>query len=483
MRIKTTFLLVVSFIFSVTILSAQCVSGDCTNGEGIFKYTSGAKYVGEFVNGEIHGQGICYYSDGSKYEGQWRYRYPEGQGTKTYADKSTWTGRWKKGQPIDENGALVKEQFIGKGGMFSDGMEIQSGCIYGDCKNGQGTFAYKDGSKYEGQFLNGAMHGQGVWYLANGDKYVGTFHNNYADGKGVLHQKEKEPIRGIWKSGELVDSEFVEKGRTGCVSGNCIDGQGIYIFKDGHAQYRGRFAGGQPHGRGTCNFANGDRYTGEWSTGRFHGVGTLHMANGHAANGIWSNGKFIRANTNTPRVSSRPEKVIPDAPTRPTDPSIKPKVWAMIVGVADYSQSSHMTPLKYTDDDAYRMLAFLKSPEGGALEDEQIRILVDEAATKQRILDDMKDIFSKAGENDLVMMYFSGHGLYGSFLPIDFDSYNNKLYHEEINEIFKNSRAKYKLCIADACHSGSLFTAKGSTSTQNMLSTYYQTLAQADAGT
>ncbi len=483
MRKKTTFLFVLSFIFSVGALFAQCISGNCTNGEGIFEYTSGAKYVGEFVNGEIHGQGICYYSDGSKYEGQWHYRYPEGLGTKTFADKSTWTGQWKKGRPIDESGALIEEQFTGKGGMFSNGIEIQSGCIYGDCTNGQGTFAYKDGSKYEGQFLNGAMHGQGSWYLANGDKYVGAFHNNFAEGKGVLYQKESESIRGIWKNGELVDSEFIEKGRIGCVSGNCKNGQGTYIFKDGHAQYRGRFAAGQPHGRGTCHFANGDRYTGEWSTGRFHGVGTLHMANGHAANGIWSNGKFIRANTKTTRVSPKPKKVVPDAPTRPVDPSVQPKVWAMIVGVADYSQDSHMTPLKYTDDDAYRMLAFLKSPEGGALQDEQIRILVDEAATKQRILNDMKDIFSKAGENDLVMMYFSGHGLHGSFLPIDFDSYNNKLYHEEINEIFKNSKAKYKLCIADACHSGSLFTAKGSTSTQNMLSTYYQTLAQADAGT
>ena len=42
----------------------------------------------------------------------------------------------------------------------------------------------------------------------------------------------------------------------------------------------------------------------------------------------------------------------------------------------------HMPALQYTDDDAYRMYAFLKSPEGGALKDEQIKILVDDAATK-----------------------------------------------------------------------------------------------------
>ena len=58
------------------------------------------------------------------------------------------------------------------------------------------------------------------------------------------------------------------------------------------------------------------------------------------------------------------------------------KVWAVIIGVADYS---HMPALKYTDDDAYRMYAFLKSPEGGALKDEQIKILIDENATKEKI--------------------------------------------------------------------------------------------------
>ena len=84
-----------------------------------------------------------------------------------------------------------------------------------------------------------------------------------------------------------------------------------------------------------------------------------------------------------------------------------------------------MPALRYTDDDAYRIYAFLKSPEGGALKDEQISILVDEAATRANILRQMEQTFSKAGPNDLVFLYFSGHGLKGSFLPIDFDGFNN----------------------------------------------------------
>ena len=127
-------------------------------------------------------------------------------------------------------------------------------------------------------------------------------------------------------------------------------------------------------------------------------------------------------------------------------------------------------------------LPFLKSPEGGALDEDHIRILIDEAATKAAIKTTMEEIFGKAGPNDLVLLYFSGHGLKGSFLPSDFDGFNNKLLHEEINEIFTQSRAKYKLCIADACHSGSLLAMKGGR-VPSTLSNYYNSLAQANAGT
>jgi len=61
-------------------------TGDCQNGKGIFIYRSGAVYIGDFKNGEIHGVGVCSYSDGSKYQGEWVHRYPEGRGTKTFPD-------------------------------------------------------------------------------------------------------------------------------------------------------------------------------------------------------------------------------------------------------------------------------------------------------------------------------------------------------------------------------------------------------------
>ncbi|MBK9339038.1 MAG: hypothetical protein IPM98_21865 [Lewinellaceae bacterium] len=76
--------------------SAQCVAGNCVDGKGTFVYPSGAKYIGDFKNGEIHGVGVCYYTDNSKYSGEWKNRYPDGKGTKTYSDGTKRTGCGKK---------------------------------------------------------------------------------------------------------------------------------------------------------------------------------------------------------------------------------------------------------------------------------------------------------------------------------------------------------------------------------------------------
>ena len=54
--------------------------------------------------------------------------------------------------------------------------------------------------------------------------------------------------------------------------------------------------------------------------------------------------------------------------------------------------------------------------------------------------------------------------------------------HRPENEILKSSQAKYKLCIADACHSGSLLATRSGT-VDNLLEKYYTTLAQAEPGT
>lgn len=466
---------------------AQCLSGDCRNGRGIFKYPSGARYTGDFRNGEIHGTGKCVYSDGSIYQGEWKNRYPDGKGIKTYPDGTKRNGLWKKGKPVDQNGNLLEEYIAQKKEeRTDDGTDIQSGCLAGDCKNGAGVIAYPDGSKYEGNFKNKKYNGDGTFYFANGDKYVGQFSENFPHGKGTrTHADGKSAETGEWREGEFIGSSLIEAGQLGCIEGDCGNGKGTFIYKEGSAKFTGDFKEGRPTGFGICVYANGDRYRGEWLEGAFEGKGTLYLHDGTEVAGFWKAGEFLG--------KEKPASAEPTAePTEPPTAEVEAenkekveqvkqetKVWAVVVGVASYN---HMPVLRYTDDDAYRFYAFLKSLEGGALPDEQVRILIDEEATRENVLSNLDEVFAQAKANDLVIFYFSGHGLNGSFLPIDFDGFNNKIMHDEIAERFNKSPAKYKLCLADACHSGGIIAMR-SGETEPELNRYYSQLAKSVSGT
>ncbi|OWY19168.1 hypothetical protein C7N43_01900 [Sphingobacteriales bacterium UPWRP_1] len=160
----------------------------------------------------------------------------------------------------------------------------------------------------------------------------------------------------------------------------------------------------------------------------------------------------------------------------------KPKVWAVVVGIAGYN---HVQSLKFTKDDAYLMYAFLKSPEGGALPDEQISLLIDGNATKNQILQALQKTSSSAGLNDAILFYFAGHGINTGLLPIDYDGFNNVLPYGEIYGYFQKSKAKYKLCITDACYAGNFseYASRSSEDVKNMLEKYYGAIDNASGGT
>ena len=462
----THILYLLLFTLNVQFIHAQCMAGDCQNGLGKYQFPSGAMYEGNFFNGEVHGKGTCYYTDGSIYEGQWKNRYPHGHGSKLYADKEMWTGKWIKGKPVNKKGKYFEESFISKGAIGYDGTDIQFGCIKNNCSNGIGTYAYADGSKYEGQFQENKRHGWGAFYYRNGDKYVGDFNQNFEEGYGTIFYHNGKLAKGIWYKGEYLGDKLVSKGDSGCVEGDCLAGNGKFIYKDGSMTYEGAFLDGLPNGMGKCVYGNGEIYEGEWKAGGFNGKGTLHLNDGTKICGLWLNGTLVNT------INSESTPVAPQSAA-----ANEPQVWAVVIGVSSYE---HMHTLKYSDDDAYKVYAFLKSREGGSLKDSNIKVLVDDTATRDNILDALSSTFSMAGPNDLVMMYFSGHGLKGSFLPIDYDGTNNKVFHHEITEILDKSPAKFKLCIADACHSGSLYTEKGNQ--RAAFEAYYKSLAQSKPG-
>lgn len=47
-----------------------------------------------------------------------------------------------------------------------------------------GTYYYKGGMKYIGEFLDGQKHGRGIYYDANGNSYEGKWEYGQMNGRG-----------------------------------------------------------------------------------------------------------------------------------------------------------------------------------------------------------------------------------------------------------------------------------------------------------
>jgi len=420
---------------------AQCIQGNCQNGYGIFVYKSGAKYMGDFKNGKLQGQGILHFSNGDKYIGQWNNQYREGQGKLIFKNGNVYQG------------TFVKNDFHSKGILeFTNGDRYEGNFVEGSME-GEGTMIYADGSSYEGNWQRGLRHGQGVLTKNGQTLKEGTWQED-------LCMTDEQPM--------AIEDPIVEKNLQNCNKEFCHSGRGIYRYPDG-SRYIGDFKDGNPEGEGTCYYANGDQYVGQWKNHAPNGEGIYTYQSGRVMAAMWQNGNPKRR-LDAIYESTQTNNVV-------VENNQEVKIWSVIVGVSTYE---HMPALRFTDDDAYRFYAFLRSPEGGALPDNQIKILVDEDATRSNIIGALKSTFLKADENDVIFFYYSGHGLAGSLIPVDYDGYNNQLMNSEITQIFNQSNAKHKVIFSDACYSGSLLAMKSPLN--QMMRKYYQSFEQTEGG-
>lgn len=420
-------------LFTTNLFGQTCTHGDCQNGYGIETYGNDSQYLGEFRNGKKNGQGVFYYQKNIKYVGSWKNNTRHGEGRMYVNESVTQEGIW-------ENNKVTNNRHL-------------NGCISGDCRNGIGIYLYEDGRKIYGKFINNQIAESTVCYYPNGTKYVGDWLNNERNGIGTFYSNDGQEI-GVWSRDKFLGAAR-NMAKKGCILGDCSNGEGTYVYND-NTRYNGRFMNSLASGFGVCYYADGDIYIGEWNNHTFNGSGTMYFNDGSMLGGVWKNGIF------------QYEEVVKPTTSTATTPELyydyetnnkvgDGKLWIILVGVGRYTT---MPMLRYTDDDAFRLHSYFKSPAGGALPDNQIQILVDEDATKVKIIEALNNFGEKAGKNDMLMFFFSGHGVAGAFLPYDYDGGSLVLKHSDILRIMESSPAKSKVVIADACHSGS-FTAKG----------------------
>ncbi len=169
------------FICSVCVLEAQCISGDCVNGNGTYFYTNGDKYSGDWVDGRKEGNGRYDWADSSYYIGEFKNDFRDGKGNYVGADG------------VSLEGSFVKGEYV-----------PTYGCVSGDCVNGKGTFNFNNGDKYAGYWVNGKRNGYGRYDWGIGGYYVGYFKDNKLHGDGAYHA-----ANGTSKIGQFDNNNFI----------------------------------------------------------------------------------------------------------------------------------------------------------------------------------------------------------------------------------------------------------------------------------
>jgi hypothetical protein len=136
--------------------------------------------------------------------------------------------------------------------------------------------------------------------------------------------------------------------------------------------------------------------------------------------------------------------------------SARPKFHVVCVGISQYNHSN--LNLKFADKDARAMNGVYSRLKGA---DVRTYLVTNKTATKQAILDSLSLAMRNAKPKDIVVFYYSGHGMDGYLIPSDFDPnnpINTALSYESLMTILNSAKTKVKCLLVDACHSGSLGT-------------------------
>jgi protein O-mannosyl-transferase len=84
------------------------------------------------------------------------------------------------------------------------------------------------------------------------------------------------------------------------------------------------------------------------------------------------------------------------------------ETWAVVIGISDYQEKN--IALRYAHRDAEAFADWLRSPSGGGLDSDHLYLLLNHHATAGRVAEVLDGLVQYVQENDVVFIYFSGHG-------------------------------------------------------------------------
>ena len=143
---------------------------------------------------------------------------------------------------------------------------------------------------------------------------------------------------------------------------------------------------------------------------------------------------------------------------------MKPKLYALLVGVARYANPEFDT-LRYTAHDATELARALEGQKGGLYADVQTRIV--EVPTRENVLDGLYWLERETTSRDLAIVFLAGHGFIDAkqkfwFLTKDADLSRLRttaISNDDLIDLISSAPGK-KVLFLDACHADAATTAR-----------------------
>lgn len=120
------------------------------------------------------------------------------------------------------------------------------------------------------------------------------------------------------------------------------------------------------------------------------------------------------------------------------------KTYIVCIGIQNYPKQTNDLTLPVRDAVAIKKLYEKKGDVVSVL-------LTDKQATRANIVNAMRSLFHKSKPNDVVVLFFSGHGAKGALR-----AYDDYLNYRVVWDCLLSARARLCYALIDACHSGSM---------------------------
>ena len=126
-------------------------------------------------------------------------------------------------------------------------------------------------------------------------------------------------------------------------------------------------------------------------------------------------------------------------------------IYVLSVGISDYR---YISDLQKTENDAREFSELYMTHT------KNVTTLLGSQATRENILSSLRSCFAKAGADDIVVFFFSGHGDKGGLCAYDTKGRSTLVTYAEVRKAIGSCKAANKQLFIDACYSGGLRDGK-----------------------